>query len=96
MSRRKRSPSPSEQVSRAKRAKRELPAFDEACVEVRHYLLEAIAETGLHDTAGREKLYMATQLLPMLRSMLEAAINDGTAADFSAQIQAMTSDQKPN
>ena len=77
---------PTERLSRAIGAERELELTSKAFDAVRHSLLEAIAATPMHDAETRERLYMAVNVLPRVKQMLIACVNDGVVAHSEIQI----------
>lgn len=90
MTRKRQPKTPDQAITEGQRAKRELEVTSQAFEDVKQALLEAIGATTLLDTAGREKLYCCIQVLPHVRSMLEKAVNDGVAAQYDANIAAIT------
>jgi hypothetical protein len=74
------SKTPAERISLGARAERELAVLDIAIAGVREKLLNAIADSPMEHREQREMCYVAIGVLPEVRQMLVAFINDAAAA----------------
>jgi len=86
---------PAEQITRGLSAQREWSETEDAFLDVRENLLEAIAETGLADTEARERIYGAIWSLGRVRDLLIARINDGQFAEASEKAMRELIDGQP-
>lgn len=90
--------SQSERVSLGAQAEGSLPGLRQAVMALRMRMLESLAATAINDQAGRERLYLAVQMLPEIERMLIEVIADGqiASAEIDVAKRLAQAEQRPN